>query len=64
MPASSVGALLASTAGMSADTAFTVAMAAGWIALVVAFAWPTPHCKCCAVGADEERRREQHRIHR
>jgi len=49
---------------MSADTAFTVAMAAGWIALVVAFAWPTPHCRCCAIGADEERRRHQQRIQR
>ncbi len=32
---------------MTADAAFTVAVAAGWIALVVAFAWPTPHCRCC-----------------
>lgn len=47
------------------DAAFTIAMAAGWIALVVAFAWPTPHCKCCAVGtAEEERRRTGQRQHR
>ena len=46
---------------MSPDAAFTIAMAAGWIALVVAFAWPTPHCKCCHVGADERRHRTQHR---
>lgn len=48
---------------MSADAAFTIALAAGWIALVVAFAWPTPHCKCCSVGAEEERRQaeRQHR---
>jgi hypothetical protein len=45
---------------MSPDAAFTIAMAAGWIALVVAFAWPTPHCKCCAVGVAEAKRRQEH----
>jgi len=50
---------------MSADAAFTIAMASGWIALVVAFAWPTPHCRCCSVGAEEDaRRRERQRQHR
>lgn len=52
-------------AAMTADAAFTIAMAAGWIALVVAFAWPTPHCKCCSVGAlEEERQRAHQRQHR
>lgn len=32
---------------MTADAAVTVALAAGWIALVVAFAWPDPHCPDC-----------------
>jgi hypothetical protein len=49
---------------MTPDAAFTIAMAAGWIALVVAFAWPTPHCKCCSVAAEEERRRSGQRQHR
>ncbi|MDE3113760.1 MAG: hypothetical protein KGN00_12610 [Chloroflexota bacterium] len=49
---------------MSADVAFTIAMAAGWIALVVAFAWPTPHCKCCQVGEEERRRRAEQRPQR
>ncbi|HET8568043.1 MAG TPA: hypothetical protein VFM93_03530 [Candidatus Limnocylindria bacterium] len=35
------------TGGMSPDTALTIGLAAGWMALVVAFAWPTPHCTCC-----------------
>lgn len=46
---------------MSADAAFTIAMAAGWVALVVAFAWPTPHCTCCRVGAEERQKRAEHR---
>lgn len=32
---------------MTSDLAFTIGLAAGWMALVVAFAWPTPHCRCC-----------------
>jgi hypothetical protein len=49
---------------MSADTAFTIALAAGWIALVVAFTWPTPHCKCCPRYGEEQRRRQEPRQHR
>lgn len=33
---------------MTPDLAFTIALGAGWTALVVAFAWPTPHCRCCS----------------
>ncbi len=45
---------------MSADTAFTIAMAAGWVALVVAFVWPTsPHCKCCTHRLEEQARQQR-----
>lgn len=40
---------------MTADVAFTIGLAAGWVALVVALVWPTPHCKCCRAGQDEGR---------
>jgi len=40
---------------MSADVAFTIAMAAGWAALVVAFVWPaSSHCKCCTQRLAEQ----------
>jgi hypothetical protein len=46
---------------MSADIAFTIAIAAGWIALVVAFVWPTSaHCTCCTQRL-EERQSQQRR---
>jgi hypothetical protein len=32
---------------MTAEAAFTVAMVAGYLALVVALAWADPHCKDC-----------------
>jgi len=38
---------------MTPDIAFTIALGAGWMALVVAFAWPTPHCRCCAERVKE-----------
>lgn len=32
---------------MTSDLLFTIGLASGWMALVVALAWPTPHCRCC-----------------
>lgn len=46
---------------MTPDTAFTIGLAAGWVALVVALVWPTPHCKCCVVGQERASRTRQPR---
>lgn len=46
-------------AAMISDFAFTIGLAAGWMALVVALVWPTPHCRCCpekSAKAKQERR--------
>lgn len=47
--------------GLSADTAFSLGLFAGWLALVVAMVWPEQkHCTCCAkrqAKENEENRR-------
>jgi hypothetical protein len=48
--------------GMTSDLALTIAMAAGWMALVVAFVWPaSPHCRCCSRQYEDEAERRLHR---
>lgn len=38
------------------DQAFFVSMVAGWIALLIAFAWPSDlHCDCCRYRGRERK---------
>jgi hypothetical protein len=46
------------------DLAFAIALAAGWMALLVALAGPTPRCRCCERVSEAESRDRGRRVGR
>lgn len=39
--------MVVAESSLSADTAFSIGLLAGWLALVIALTWQDVHCSCC-----------------
>ena len=44
---------------MTNEMAWSIALVAGWLAVVVALVWEAPHCQCCVKRQRPSGRRSQ-----